>query len=87
MNLHNKYGSLRKNGESCTKIGESAQKSPILEFVNFLWHKTAVPIFIERYLFTILAAFVAGGLVLANPMGLDTTQRTILVIITQVASY
>jgi hypothetical protein len=55
----------------------SAQKSPILEIAYFLWHKTAVPIFIERYLLPALATLTIG-VILLNPMGMDTIQRVTL---------
>jgi hypothetical protein len=45
-----------------------------IALATVIWHKTAVPIFIERF---ILPAFAALVILLAvtNPMGLDKTQR------------
>ena len=45
-----------------------------IALANIIWHKTAVPIFIERF---ILPAFAALVIILAvtNPLGLDKTQR------------
>jgi hypothetical protein len=40
---------------------------------DHLWHKSAVPTFIERFVLTIFAAVVVA--LIANPMGFDTTQR------------
>ncbi len=46
----------------------------LVEFTHWIWHKTPVPVFLERF---ILPLFVAGVVLLAatNPMGFDTTQR------------
>lgn len=66
-----------KIDESCTKIGGFAQKSPILEIVIFLWHKTTVPIFIERFLLAVFAG-VLLSVVFFNVMGMDVIQRTTL---------
>ena len=40
---------------------------------DHLWHKSAVPTFIERFVLTIFAAVVVA--LIANRMGFDTTQR------------
>lgn len=61
----------------CTKIREFARKLHILEIVNYLWHKTAVPIFIERFLLAVLAA-ILFSVVFLNPMGMDNIQRVTL---------
>jgi hypothetical protein len=45
-----------------------------LAIVESVWHKSAVPIFIERFLLPLFAAAVIL-LALSNPMGFDTTQR------------
>jgi hypothetical protein len=47
---------------------------PVLAFCSFLWHKTAMPVFLERFVLSALAA-AAILLIITNPMGLDTTQR------------
>src|ERR1700691_4297975 len=48
--------------------------STTLAFAHNLWHKSAVPVFLERF---ILPAFAACVVVIAltNPMGFDLTQR------------
>ncbi|MGI8788188.1 MAG: hypothetical protein ACR2HG_10550 [Pyrinomonadaceae bacterium] len=71
----NKIG-LHKNSESCTKIEGVAQKL-LLEFANYLWHKSYVPIFIERFLLPILAT-IAISVIMLNPMGMNLTQKITL---------
>jgi hypothetical protein len=67
---------LHKNDESCTKINRFAQKW-LLEFNNHLWHKSYVPIYIERFLLPILAT-IAVSVIILNPIGMDTTQKVTL---------
>ena len=45
-----------------------------LAIAESVWHKSAVPIFIERFVLPLFAAAVIL-LALSNPMGFDTTQR------------
>lgn len=75
IGLH-KNMKLHKNSESCTKIEEVAQKL-LLEFPNHLWHKSYVPIFIERFLLPILAT-IAISVIMLNPMGMNLTQKITL---------
>jgi hypothetical protein len=48
--------------------------SPTVDLVEWLWHKTAVPIFVERFLLSVLAGIIVL-LLLSNPMKFDNTQR------------
>lgn len=48
--------------------------SRIVDFGVALWHKSAVPIFLERFVLPLFAAAVII-LALTNPMGFDNTQR------------
>ena len=48
--------------------------SPLVEFTRWIWHKTSVPVFLERFVLPLFAASV-GLLAWSNPMGFDTTQR------------
>lgn len=52
----------------------SRADNQLVEFIYWIWHKTSVPVFLERF---ILPLFAAGVVLLAatNPMGFDTTQR------------
>lgn len=58
----------------------------MLAFAHKIWHKTAVPIWVERFMLTVLAgAFL--GIVLWNTMKLDTSERVCLGIIMVGLSY
>lgn len=45
-----------------------------------VWHKTAVPIFLERFILP-LFVIVVFALAVTNPMGFDKTQRIIGVLV------
>jgi hypothetical protein len=46
----------------------------LVEFALWIWHKTSVPIFLERFVLTVFAAAVVL-VAFTNPMGFDKTQR------------
>jgi len=45
-----------------------------LEFTQWIWHKSAVPLFAERFILAVLAVSFAA-VTITNPMQLDRTQR------------
>lgn len=45
-----------------------------VEFTSWIWHKTSVPVFLERFVLPLFAAAVVL-LAVTNPMGADRTQR------------
>lgn len=55
-------------------------------FAHFLWHNSAVPVFLERFILPAFAATVVL-LAVANPMKFDTTQRVTGVIALIFAAY
>lgn len=56
---------------------KTAQKLNWLDILNYLWHKTCVPIFIERFLLPVLATLVVA-VIIVNPMGMDNIQKVTL---------
>src|SRR6267378_68668 len=46
----------------------------LVEFTLWIWHKTSVPVFLEKFILPIFATSVVL-LAWSNPMGFDTTQR------------
>jgi hypothetical protein len=67
-------------------ILDAIVSSRVLDFGYWVWHKTAVPTWLERFVLTLLAgAFL--GVVLWNSMKLDITQRITLGIVILALSY
>lgn len=48
----------------------------LLRFLRWLWYKTAVPIFLERFVLAVCAAGIIALII--NPMKFDNTQRATL---------
>jgi len=75
-----RYNKIAVTGQSSTLFWKDAGavasngRKVALAFLGFLWHKTAVPIFLERFILPLFAASVVI-LAITNPMKFDAAQR------------
>ncbi len=57
-----------------TQFDGLSSNNPLVEFTRWIWHKTSVPVFLEKFVLPLFATSVVL-LAWSNPMGFDTTQR------------